>query len=60
MPFTTNLCQTAGQNQLAGTGQMQAQVASARELLEEAAKGPALRRARWCASLRPRTPDRGY
>jgi hypothetical protein len=39
MPFTTNLCQTAGQNQLAGTGQMQAQVASARELLEEAAKG---------------------
>jgi phasin family protein len=38
MGYWTNLCQTAGQNQLAVIGQMQAQAANARELLEEAAK----------------------
>lgn len=38
MGYWSNLCQTAGQNQMAVIGQMQAQVASARELLEEAAK----------------------
>lgn len=38
MGYWTNLCQTAGQNQLAAIGQMQAQAANARELLEEAAK----------------------
>jgi phasin family protein len=38
MGYWTSLCQTAGQNQLAVIGQMQAQAANARELLEEAAK----------------------
>ena len=38
MGYWSNLCQTAGQNQLAVIGQMQAQAANARELLEEAAK----------------------
>jgi phasin family protein len=38
MGYWTNLCQTAGQNQLAVIGQMQAQAVNARELLEEAAK----------------------
>lgn len=38
MGYWTNLCQTAGQNQMAVIGQMQAQAANARELLEEAAK----------------------
>lgn len=38
MGYWSNLCQTAGQNQMAVIGQMQAQAANARELLEEAAK----------------------
>ena len=38
MGYWTGLCQMAGQNQVAAISQMQAQVASARNWLEEAAK----------------------
>lgn len=38
MGYWTSLCQTAGQNQLAAIGQMQAQAASARDWLEEATR----------------------
>ena len=38
MGYWSNLCQTAGQNQMAAIGQLQAQVADARNWLEEAAK----------------------
>ncbi|MGQ0545508.1 MAG: phasin family protein [Betaproteobacteria bacterium] len=38
MGYWSGLCQTAGQNQMAAISQMQAQVASARNWLEEAAK----------------------
>ena len=38
MGYWSNLCQTAGQNQMAVIGQLQAQVADARSWLEEAAK----------------------
>src|SRR5687768_16079476 len=38
MGYWSNLCQTAGQNQMAVIGQLQAQVSDARNWLEEAAK----------------------